>query len=100
MVHEKKKSPRSTVMYLDILHIAAGIVIVLCAVLAFLDPDSNRFLFPLIFWLAAFLNGVSGWYQLGECGRDKKKKAEAGCRLAAAALLVVVGTVSAVSIWR
>lgn len=100
MVREKKKSPRSTVMYLDILHIVTGILIVLCAVLAFLDPDSNRFLFPLIFWMAAFLNGIAGWYQLGECGRDKKKKAEAGCRIAAAALLAAVGIVSAISIWR
>ena len=100
MIHEKKKNPRNAAMVLDILHIAAGVLIVLCAVLAFLAPDSNQFLFPVIFWLAAFLNGASGWYQLGECGRDKKKKAEAVCRLTAAAALVVIGVVSAISIWR
>ncbi|MGN0158286.1 MAG: DUF6637 family protein [Brotaphodocola sp.] len=100
MIHEKKKNPRSIAMYLDIMHIAAGILIVLCAVLAFLDPDNNQFLFPVIFWMAAFLNGASGWYQLGECGRDKKKKAEAVCRLTAAAVLAVIGAVSAISIWR
>lgn len=100
MMQEKKKNPRNTMMYLDILHIAVGILIVLCAVLAFLDPENNRFLFPIIFLMAAFLNGVVGWYRLGVCGRDKKKKAAAGCRLAAAATLVLIGVVSAVSIWR
>ncbi len=100
MIHEKKKNPRSAAMYLDILHIVTGILIVLCAVLAFLDPDNNSFLFPVIFWLAAFLNAASGRHQLSECGRDRKKKAGAVCRLTAAAGLLLIGVVSAVSIWR
>ena len=100
MIHEKKKNPRNAAMYLDILHIVMGILIVLCAVLAFLDPDSNSFLFPVIFCLAAFLNAVSGRYQWMECGRNRKKKAGAVCRLTAAVFLFLIGVISAVSIWR
>lgn len=100
MIREKKKNTRNLTMYLDVLHIVTGILIVLCAVLAFLDPDSNQFLFPVIFWLAAFLNGASGWYFWEESGRDKRKRAESFCRLSAAAVLFLVGIISAVSIWR
>ncbi len=100
MIHEKKKNPRNASIYLDILHIVTGTLIVLCAVLAFLDPDSNSFLFPIIFCLAAFLNAVSGHYQLKECGRDKRKKAGAICRLTAAVCLLLIGAISAISIWR
>ncbi len=100
MIHEKKKNPRNSALYLDVFHIVTGILIVLCAVLAFLDPDSNSFLFPVIFCLAALLNGVSGRQQLIECGRDRKKKAGAVCRLSAAACLLLIGVISAVSIWR
>ena len=48
---EKRRSPRNEVMMLDLLHIAVGILTVICAVLAFLDPENNQFLFPVIFWL-------------------------------------------------
>lgn len=100
MIREKKKNTRNLTMYLDILHIVVGILIVLCAVLAFLEPDNNQFLFPVIFWLAAFLNGAFGWYLWEECGRDKRKRAESVFRLSAAVVLFLVGVISAVSIWK
>ncbi len=87
MIRDKKRNPRNAALILDCLHIVVGILVVICAILAFLDPDNNQFLFPLIFWLAALLNGVNGWYRLGESGH-------------AALGLLLVGIISAVSIWR
>ena len=100
MVREKKRNPRNAALILDCLHIVIGILVVICAVLAFLDPDSNQFLFPLIFWMAALLNGVNGWYRLRESGHDKKRKAGSLAQCGAAMGLLLVGIISAVSIWR
>ncbi len=97
---EKKKNPRNTALMLDLLHIVVGILVVICAVLAFLNPEKNQFLFPLIFCLAALLNGVNGWHKLKISGRDKKKKAGGIALCAIAGILFAVGVLSAVSIWR
>lgn len=99
MAQEKKRNPRNAALMLDILHIAVGILVVICAVLAFLDPDNNQFLFPVIFWLAALLNGVNGWNRLAEGGHDKKKKSVGIAQCVVAGVLLLVGVLSAVSIW-
>lgn len=87
-------------MMLDVLHIAVGILVVVCTVLAFLDPENNQFLFPVIFWLAAVQNGVNGCFRLREVGRDKKRKAGGIALCVIAGGLFLVGCISAVSIWR
>lgn len=97
---DKKKNPRNIAMMLDLLHIVVGVLVVICAVLAFLNPEKNQFLFPVIFCLAALLNGVSGWNRLQTGGRDKKKKAGGISQCVVAGVLLLVGVLSAVSIWR
>lgn len=98
--HEKKRNPRNAVLMLDLLHIAVGILVVICAVLAFLNPEKNQFLFPVIFWLAALLNGVSGWSRLKSGGRDRKKKIGGIALCVLGGVLFLIGVLSAVSIWR
>ncbi|MEW4413097.1 DUF6637 family protein [Clostridium sp. AN503] len=97
---EKKKNPRNTALMLDLLHIVVGVLVVVCAVLAFLNPEKNQFLFPVIFCLAALLHGVNGWHKLQTSGRDKKKKAGGIALCIIAGVLLIVGILSAVSIWR
>ncbi len=100
MVKERKRNPRSDALMLDLVHIIIGILVVVCAVFAFLDPEKNRFLFPVIFALAALLNSVNGWMELKNSGRDKRKRNAGVLQCAAAVLLLAVGIVSAISIWR
>lgn len=97
---EKKRNPRNAALFLDLLHIIVGILVVVCAVLAFISPEHNRFLLPVIFWLAALLNGVNGWHKILESGRDKKMKLGGIALCVVCVLLVLVGILSAVSIWR
>ena len=96
---EKKRNPRSAALILDLLHIVIGILVVICAILAFLDPEGNSILFPVIFWLAALLNGIVSGFRLKMSGHDKKKQAGSGqCLLAV--ILTILGVLSAISIWR
>ena len=76
---DRRKNPHNEGMMLDLMYIVIGVLVVICAVLAFLDPEKNQFLFPVIFWLAGLLNGVSGWYKLKYSGRDKKRRFGGSC---------------------
>ena len=49
-VQDKKKNPRNTTMFLDILHIVIGAVIVILAVISFLNPEDHMVMFPAIFF--------------------------------------------------
>lgn len=96
----KKKNPRSATLMMDWVHICIGLLIVILAVIAFLNPENNRFLLPIIFLLAAVLNVFTGVHKYRQSGRDKKKKASAVLQFILAVLLLAVMTVSAISIWR
>ena len=46
------RNGRSLEVFLDLLHIGVGIMIVILAVVSFLNPENNLVLFPVIFMLA------------------------------------------------
>ena len=96
----KSKNPRSLQMLGDVVHILICVAIVVLAVLAFLDPSGNSFVYPVIFCLAAVLNGVEAAGKLRRVGKKKNQKA-AGIifGVAAVALLVLTG-ISALSVSR
>lgn len=86
-------------MFLDLFHLVTGILAVILGLLAFLNPERYRILFPAVFFLAAALNAVSGMFELKARGRAKKKKGGGILHMALAAGLALVGILSAVSIW-
>ena len=69
---ERRRNPRRLAFVMDILHLAAGAVIVVLAVLAFLDPDGHRVFFPVIFFLAALLSLADGVCFLRTAQRDHR----------------------------
>jgi len=73
MLQEKRRSSRASGMALDMLHVIVGVLIVIFAVLAFLNPEENRILFPAIFFLASVLNLANG-YDCFRRNRGKRKK--------------------------
>ena len=96
----RRHSPRNTSLILDWVHIITGALVVIMAVAAFVDPEDNMILFPVIFFLASALNMVNGVYRYQQSGRDKRKKASAMGLIVIAVFLLVVMVVSAFSIWR
>ena len=96
----RRNSPRNTSLILDWMHIIIGALVVVMAVAAFIDPESNRVLFPIIFFLASVLNIVNGVYRYQQSGRDRRRKASAVGLMVIAVFLLAVMVISAVSIWR
>jgi len=97
---EKRKSPRNTSIVMDWVHIIIGFLIAVLAVITFLNPEDNRILIPVIFFLAAVLNVFNGVHQYRLSGRDKKKKAASMVKFVLAFLLIAMAAVSGISIWR
>ena len=99
MQGQRGRSERHSGVFLDMVHLILGIAIVILAVLSFINPEGNHMLFPLVFLLAALLNAVNGIFELKTRGRAKKKFGASILQLALAAGLMVLGIVSAISIW-
>ncbi len=97
---DKRRNPRNLSVFLDFLHIGIGILVVVCAVLAFLYPEQNQILFPVIFWLAAILNGVNGWVRIKADTRGKRSRSGGIFLCVIAGALFVIGLISAISILR
>ena len=85
---------------LDMVHIIIGIVIVVMAVMAFIDPTENMVLFPLIFLAAAILKIVSGVNTILNAKRAHEHTSPQGTiELVVGILIAALGVVSAVSVW-
>ena len=97
--NEKRRKVRGTTVALDTMHIVIGIVIVLLAVISFMNPEDNMFFFPIIFLLAAILNLATGNYKLRRSKRNQKQKIMAIGQLIFGLALVILAVVSAISIW-
>ncbi|MFR5602472.1 MAG: DUF6637 family protein [Lachnospiraceae bacterium] len=98
-VQEKRKNPRNSGLVLDLVHIVIGILIVVLAVITFLNPEDHMLMFPAIFLLASVLNVVKGAYKVKEYGRNKKKKISGLLTILTGLLLLALCVISAISIW-
>ncbi|MEG2350912.1 MAG: DUF6637 family protein [Hungatella sp.] len=96
---DRRRTPKNTTLIMDWIHIVIGVLIVLMALIAFLNPEENQLLFPLIFLLAAILNLLNGVYRFRQSGHEKKKKALGIGQLVIALFLFLMVIISTVSIW-
>ncbi len=97
---ERKKGRRNAALLMDAVHIVFGALIVLLAVITFLNPEGNQILLPVIFALAAVLNVINGIHKFRISGRSTRKKAASAAQLLLVLLLILVAVISAISIWR
>lgn len=98
-VQEKARRPRNTELFIDIMHIAIGIVIVVLSVISFLEPQDHMLLFPIIFFLAAILNLVHGSSRFRQSLRERKGKLSGAGMIIFGICLTALSVISAVSIW-
>ena len=96
----RSRTSRRIVFFLDVLHIGIGSIIVILAVISFLNAENNLVLFPVIFMLAAVLNLVNGWVKIRQSGRDKKRLAAGIGILIFGIGLVLLSVICALCIWR
>lgn len=98
-MYQLKAGSRNSSRKLDIIHIVLGVIIVVMAVLAFTNPTENMVLFPLIFFFAALLNIVNAVFIMQGSNHNKKLNTQGLVQLLIGGAVMVVGVISAVSIW-
>lgn len=100
MQGKKRYSPRKLGTILDAAHIAIGICVVVMSIFAFFNPGRYMFLFPIIFFLAAVLNFLTGWFYLRMYPRVRKKKAAGMMYMIIAVVISILCVISAIAIYR
>ncbi|WP_101875703.1 DUF6637 family protein [Lachnoclostridium edouardi] len=96
---DRRKGPGSIALFLDLLHIIIGAVIVVLAVISFLNPEDHMIMFPIIFLLGAVLNLIYGVYRVKEGGHNKKACRGGFAQILLGGILLAVSIVSVISIW-
>ncbi len=99
-IQEKKRNPRNGAMILNVVHVALGLLIVILGILTFLDPENHMFFFPVIFFLGGLLNLTDGICISRRSAREKKSRRAGWLLTAVGVFLLVIGGLSALSIWR
>lgn len=97
--NDRRRKAKGGSMALDTLHIVIGIAVVVMAVVSFINPEEYMFLFPVIFFLAAILNVVTGRYRVSRAVRNKRQKAAGILQILFGLALVILTVISAISIW-
>ena len=92
-------SPRKAGTFIDLVHIVLGSATIVLAVFAITNPEKNRVLFPVIFFMASIINFVSSWFNFKMFPRMKKKRVSAILYLFTGVLIFLLFVISAVSIW-
>jgi len=92
---------RGTSRQLDIVHIILGVIIVVMAIMAFINPVENMVLFPLIFFVAAVLKLISGVAVIMNANseHDRKVHVKGYLQIIIGVIILGIGIISAVSIW-
>ncbi|MBQ9421057.1 MAG: hypothetical protein IJU30_04815 [Lachnospiraceae bacterium] len=99
MAPRRSYSPRKLGTMLDTAHIVIGVLVVIMAVFTVLDPMKYKFLFPVIFFLAAALTLITSWFMFTAYKRNSKKKIAGIIYLIVGLLLLGLFVISAISIW-
>ena len=93
-IKRKSRNPRAVQLFVDLLHMAACLVIVCGSLLAIWDTDTYAWLFPVVFMAAAVLNLAGGLFRLSDGGDRKKQHIQAILQLLVAAALFLIALIS------
>ncbi len=93
-----RRRQKSTGRQLDILHIVLSLIIVVMAVIAFINPNENMMLFPFVFFFASMIRLGSVVICLRSEGHGRLNLQDTA-DLVLGLLLLLLAAVSAKSIW-
>lgn len=92
-----RRRQKSTGRQLDILHIVLSLIVVVMAVIAFVNPNENMMLFPFVFFFASMIRLGSVVICLRSEGH--RLNLQDGLDLALGLVLLLLAVVSAKGIW-
>lgn len=101
-MNRTKKNPYTKQMVFDALSIVFGLAVIGVGIFTFLNPEEYTYLFPVIFLFAAIFQCTLAVPRLsGNYGKRNGRRKAAGIGLCVAAgVLIMLGVVSAICLWR
>ncbi len=100
IMQQNRNSQRNLDRRLDIIHMVFCVLILAMAALAFINPEENMTLFPLVFFSAALLRLISGGFHVRTDFREGRIRAETVLDFVFGSTIMVIGFISAISIWK
>lgn len=97
-IKRKSRNPRAAQLLLNFLHVAACLIIIIGSALAIWDTKAYGYLFPIVFLAASLLNLGNGLLRLRDGGERRRQRTQATVQLLAAAALLLVAIVSAMTV--
>lgn len=94
-----KNGSRGDDFSLMLVNIILGVILVVMAFMAFLNPEENMVLFPLIFFAAAAMRFSNAVYGFLTTNHEKKWKSGGIRDMILGIIILVIGIVSAVGVW-
>lgn len=101
-VNRARKNPYARRTVFDILSAAVGLAVIAVGVISFIEPEENSWLFPIVFFLASIFQCLLGIPRMmGGHGRGSGRKKALGIALFfLAGILLMLGVVGALCLWR
>ncbi len=101
-VNRTKKNPYTKQTVFDVLSAVVGLAVIAVGIVSFIDLEKNAWLFPVVFLLAAIFQCLLGIPRMmGGYSRTSKRRKAAGVGLfVLAGILLMLGVVSALCLWR
>lgn len=92
------KNLRDKIFMLDMIHIAIGILIIILAIIAFLNPNNKLALFPIIFALAGILELMKVYKGFKIFKRNDKRRRYIIWNIFLSVFLFIISVISIISI--
>ena len=101
-VNRTKKNPYTKQTVFDVLSAVVGLAVIAVGIVSFINLEKNAWLFPVVFLLAAIFQCLLGIPRMmGGYGRTIKCIKATGVGLfVLAGILLMLGVVSALCLWR
>ncbi|MCI8550380.1 MAG: hypothetical protein HFI68_07315 [Lachnospiraceae bacterium] len=101
-VNRTKKNPYTKQTVFDVLSAVVGLAVIAVGIVSFINLEKNAWLFPVVFLLAAIFQCLLGIPRMmGGYGRTSKRRKATGVGLfVLAGILLMLGVVSALCLWR
>ena len=101
-VNRTKKNPYTKQTVFDVLSAVVGLAVIAVGIVSFIDLEKNAWLFPVVFLLASIFQCLLGIPRMmGGYSRTSKRRKATGVGLfVLAGILLMLGVVSALCLWR
>lgn len=94
-----KKTSRSRISIMNVIHVVLALSAIVLFIIAIIDTDKNKKLFPIIILIAAIMNGIDAIYKIRNLPRGKKNLSGVAVSIIICLVLLLIAFMVGVTIY-